>query len=186
LSQLQGVDFSGANITAADLRGAAVWRTVPPTGDKLRLADTSNISVRPLDTIETRALADEIAKIDSHTLRARLAEGLAAILEGANSQKWAGSPNEKRWQELAGASQSATDGFNELITEYLSKLMCRLRWSNGSVATGIAKRAQAEAFKGDLLAIYDRLKTVECPASKTIARRVLEDLASRADNVRGQ
>jgi uncharacterized protein YjbI with pentapeptide repeats len=186
LSELQGVDFSGANMTAADLRGATVWQTVPPTGDKLRLADTSHIFVRPLNAAESGALADEIAKIDNRALRARLAEGVATILDGTNSQDWAGSPNKKRWQDLTAASESTADGFYKSITEYLDKLMCRVRWSNGSVATGIAKRARSEAFRGNSLAIYERLKGTDCPASKTIPRRVLEDLASRADDVRGQ
>ena len=71
------------------------------------------------------------------------------------------------------------------LTDYLAKLQCKARWSNGSVATGIARRAQTQQFRGDLVAIYDRLKAEDCPASKTVPPKTLRDLGAAADAARG-
>ena len=42
--------------------------------------------------------------------------------------------------------------------------MCSARWSNGAVATGIARRAVTAQFRGDVVAVYDSLKAQSCPA----------------------
>ena len=69
--------------------------------------------------------------------------------------------------------------------DYLVQLFCRPRWSNGAVATGIARRAQRREFRGDLLQVHARLKGSACPASKTVAPKVLRDLATAADVAQG-
>jgi hypothetical protein len=63
--------------------------------------------------------------------------------------------------------------------------MFRSRWSNGGVATGIAKRAQAPEFRGDMLVLHDRLKAADCPASKTVSIKPMQELTLAVDNVRG-
>ncbi len=63
--------------------------------------------------------------------------------------------------------------------------MCKPRWSNGSVATGIARRAQAQQFRGDLVAIYDRLKADALPGLEDHSPEDPEDLSAAADLARG-
>ena len=70
------------------------------------------------------------------------------------------------------------------LTDYLARTMCLARWGDGALATGIARRAQRQQFRGDLVAIADKLKTGDCPASKAALPRVLRDLASAADAAR--
>ena len=70
------------------------------------------------------------------------------------------------------------------LTDYLAKLQCKSRWSNGSVATGVARRAAEQRFRGDIVAIFDRLKADDCPASKTVSP-IFRDLGAAADLARG-
>ena len=60
-----------------------------------------------------------------------------------------------------------------------------MRWANGSVATGLAKRAQGLEFRGDTAALYDRLKADDCPSAKTMSQRALRSLATAVDVQRG-
>ena len=57
------------------------------------------------------------------------------------------------------------------LTTYLTKLMCSARWSNGAIATGIARRAVTAQFRGDVVAVYDKLKASACPAATQRRRR---------------
>jgi hypothetical protein len=63
-------------------------------------------------------------------------------------------------------------------------MMCSARWSNGSVATGVARRAVAQQFRGDVVALYDGLKSNTCPASAKMPSKVLRDLSSAAETAR--
>ena len=70
------------------------------------------------------------------------------------------------------------------LTTYLTKLMCSARWSNGAVATGIARRAVTAQFRGDVVAVYDTLKASSCPASSQAPPKVMKDLSAAAETVR--
>jgi hypothetical protein len=64
--------------------------------------------------------------------------------------------------------------------------MCSARWSNGSIATGVARRAVAQEFRGDVVAVYDGLRTDACPASSKALPSVMRDLSSMAEWARNQ
>ena len=59
--------------------------------------------------------------------------------------------------------------------------MCRSRFVNGAVAAGVARRAMATGFQGDLPALYVRLKGTDCPATPAMSQRLMRDLATAAD-----
>jgi hypothetical protein len=185
-AKLQGADLTRAKLNAADLRGARIWMTQPAGDDALALADLSQVTVAPLDDIEAARLK---AIIDRHVgarLQGRMREGLAAIMNPADSQKWKGSPEAQKWQsQQALANGAAGDGYKTTLSEYLARLVCKARWSSGAVATGVAKRALGQAFRGDMVAVYDRLRSKECPAAETVSRKTLRDLANQVDIVRG-
>jgi hypothetical protein len=127
-----------------------------------------------------------LERIVSRRIRARVTEAFAPLLDPAATAAWAQSPDLYAWQSLiASSTQPSTDLYKPRITEYLMRLQCKPRWSNGSVATGVARRAQAQQFRGDLIAIYDRLKADDCPASKTVLPKTLKDLSAAADLARG-
>jgi hypothetical protein len=99
--------------------------------------------------------------------------------------KWVSDPEIAQWQSFAAASAVLQpEPFKFQLTEFLTKLQCKARWGNGSVATGIARRAQGLQFRGDVVAIYDRLNAEDCPSSKLVPAKILRDLAGAADAAR--
>jgi hypothetical protein len=84
----------------------------------------------------------------------------------------------------AGAAGLA-DNYRTRLTEHLARLACKVRWGNGSVAAGVVRRALRPDFKGDMPALYDRLKADDCPAARTLSRPALRSLATAADLARG-
>jgi hypothetical protein len=64
-------------------------------------------------------------------------------------------------------------------------MACRPRFADGSVAAGVVRRATAPAFKGDPLAVADRLKAADCAVSKTLPPLALLELAAAVEGARG-
>jgi hypothetical protein len=62
--------------------------------------------------------------------------------------------------------------------------MCSARWSNGAIATGIARRAVTAQFRGDVVAVYDNLKASTCPAATQAPPKVMKDLSAAAETAR--
>lgn len=184
-AKLQGADLTGARIAGADMRMAAIWMTEPPLEDRLGMADLSDASIRPLDEGDVAALTRVIARIDQPRLKAQLADSLAPVMNIAESRKWASTPALRGWQGLVTSSVAAQgDGYREKLTDYLAGAMCRPRWSSGAVATGVARRAQGQLFRGDPVALYVRLKAEACVPGKSVPSRVMSGLASAADSAR--
>lgn len=185
-AKLQGADLSRARLTAADLRDAAVWMSSPGADEALGLADLSQIVVKPLDAMEVARLKGSIDKIVAGPLQSQMREGLAGIMNIADSQKWSGSMAALKWRsQQALASGAGGERYKGLLTEQLARLMCRTRWSSGAVATGVAKRALGQTFRGDIGVIYDRLRSSECPAAESVSRKTLRDLADQVEIARG-
>jgi uncharacterized protein YjbI with pentapeptide repeats len=184
-SKLHGADLSGAKLQAADLSEAEVWRTTPPASESALLTDMSRLAIKPLEELETAGLKAVLARLDDQDLKARLLERLTPLLDEAQAATWA-SPDQQTWSSLAKASEGAGDGYKTRLTEYLAGLMCKPRWANGSVATGIARRAQGMGFKGDVAGLYDRLKGADCPPGRAVPAAVMSGLGAAADAARGQ
>jgi uncharacterized protein YjbI with pentapeptide repeats len=158
-AKLQGTDMSGMKMAGTDLRGATIWKTLPPEWDASGLTDLSDFTIRPMDEAEQAALQRTVDRIGDDDMRARAKEAMAPLTDaGAN---WTGSSDQQRWQSWAGASPPPpAANYKYDLTTYLTKLMCSTRWSNGSVATGIARRALAQEFRGDVIAVHDGLRTI--------------------------
>ncbi|HEX2843468.1 pentapeptide repeat-containing protein [Hyphomicrobium sp.] len=185
-SSLFGADMIGATIAGADLREAKVWKTVPPQADADGFADLSGLSMTGMTEADVSELKGSVERILSRRVKARLAEQIAPLTNLPELANWASSPEYAQWQSLiAAGSQTYPDIYKPRITDYLMRLACRPRWSNGAIATGVARRAQRQEFRGDLVAIYDRLRADDCPASKAITPKTLKDLSAAADIARG-
>jgi hypothetical protein len=183
---LYGADLANATITAADLRGARVWMTKAPNADPDAIADASDIVLAPLSESETATLKGALERIVSRRIRARVAESFEPLMDPARMAGWAQSRDMADWQSLvASLTQPSTEIYGPRLTSHLMRLQCKPRWSNGSVATGIARRAQGQQFRGDLVMIYNRLKSSDCPASTTVLPKALRDLSSAVDLARG-
>jgi hypothetical protein len=112
---------------------------------------------------------------------------MARLSDGAQNGAWASSPDQQLWQALAKAAEGlATDDYRGRLTEYLARLVCRARFADGAVAAGVARRAMAPGFKGDMPALYVRFKSAECAASASMSPRLVRELAVAADAARGQ
>ena len=187
MARLVGADLAGAKMQGTDLTRTMVWRTTPPGGENVAFADLAQISIQPPGPPELAAMKASIDRIEDGPLRARLAEGLGPLMDPARNAAWAASPDQQLWQGFVTTTDPAgADGYKSRITDYLSRLMCRSRFASGAVATGVARRAMAPGFKGDMPAIHDRLKAADCPASAVMTRRVMRDLATATEASRGQ
>ncbi|MFM9937944.1 MAG: pentapeptide repeat-containing protein [Hyphomicrobiaceae bacterium] len=187
-AKLQGADMRGAKLRAATLREASVWMTAPPDRESLQLTDMADLSVRPLDESDISDLKELLHKIADERLRRQVGETMTALMAPEARRSWSSSPaDQQTWTSLAQVSTaSLADGHKPRLTDFLSELACKTRWQNGGVATGIAKRALGIEFKGDVIALNDRLNADSCPASKTIPRRIMRSLATAVDIARGK
>ncbi len=193
-ARLEGADMTGVRIAGADLRGVTVWMTVPPEWNPAGLTDISDIAVKAPDEGQLAELKGKIQGIANDEVRVRAAEAVATLLGGGAN--WAGSPEQQRWQSLTNAPApqpvvtgaipglAPTDTYKSDLTTYLTKMMCSARWSNGAVATGVARRAVAQQFRGDVVAVYDGLQSKACPASAKMPSKVMRDLSSAAETAR--
>ena len=152
-----GADMSGAKLQGSDMRGAVVWRTLPPGGEAPAVADMAQIVLQPPsddELVGARCVAGAAAR----TARSRRGSPTAwlRLSDAAQNSAWGASTDQQAWQGLAKASETlpmptATRG---ALTEYLARFMCRPRFANGAVAAGVARRAMAPGFQGDMPALY--------------------------------
>lgn len=184
LAMLQGADLSGAEIKGTDFRGAGIWMTAPPQPDPTSLADfTGAVVVAPTDA-DTVALKSDLGRIERARLRQDVETALAPVFDPAKAQAWAGTTQSQQWQTVMNSSLANAYDYPDRLTDYLAKLMCKIRWASGSVATGIARRVKTEGFRGNMVLVYDRGRMDDCPASKTIDPDVLREWSVAADLAR--
>jgi uncharacterized protein YjbI with pentapeptide repeats len=184
-TRLAGADLTGAKLTASDLRLATVWQTLPPPAENLTLADMSELTIGPVIDPELSTLTTAVDHIDDIRIKRQVREALMPITDPAESKRWTGSAAQQTWQRYAAAQSLLPPEYKTTLTTHLVRLMCRSRWGNGAVATGITKRAQSPLFQGDILAVHDRLKAADCPASKTVAQKPFRELTLAVDTLRG-
>lgn len=208
--KLQGADLSRANVAAADFSGAFIWMTIPPESDKSELVDLNELSLRPLEEEEKQTLSAELASISSQALREQVQSLVAPLADANASAAWRNSPGRSSWNNLvlsatAGSvpqprpistaslgnretalPEAPADSYKSQVTMHLNDLICRMRWSNGSVATGVIIRAMAPQFRGDLTAIYSRLNRGDCDAAQAVPKDIFHDFALAADRALSQ
>jgi len=187
MARLIGTDLAGAKMQGADLTQTVVWRTTPPGGENAAFADMAQVKVQPPTPEALAAMKAGIDGLQDPALRARLGEGLAPFMDPARNATWATSTELQLWQGFTTTTDPAgPDAYKTRLTDYLMRLMCRTRFADGAVATGVARRAMAPGFKGDLPVIYNKLKAADCPAASAMNPRIMRDLAIATDAARGQ
>ncbi len=187
-TRLHAADMTGTNLTGADMRWAAVWMTPPTVAGRLTLADMSKVSIKPLSKLERETLEATLKSIVSDQLRGQVADSLKGILSSRASAAWATSDDAARWQSLAIAALPAnTPDYRSELTTYLETLACKARWSKGSVAQGVARRANGAQFAGNLSSLYLRLSSIEdCRPAEFIAPHLMQSMAAAVDARVGQ
>ncbi|MBU6379360.1 MAG: pentapeptide repeat-containing protein [Gammaproteobacteria bacterium] len=186
-TRLFNADFAGARVATTDWRGASVWQTTPPSGEGTALVDAGDLKLRAPDTLDASALREFVARIESRRLKERLQDGLVPIIKASTGgADWLATGDAQRWIAMQSIAAGAGDTFRQRLTESLARLACRARFSNGSVLTGVARRAQSEEFRGDLPALYVRLRAEECAAGKAVGQPLMRELGTAADIAQGQ
>lgn len=94
------------------------------------------------------------------------------------------APEAQKWQSLQ-TNVAATIGVQQGPADGLP----RAAYVQGPVeqrrrGDGAAKRAVGQYFRGDMPALFERLRSKECSASETVSRKVLRDLGNQVDIVR--
>jgi len=184
LAMLQGATLKDAVLKATDLRGAGVWLTVPGHTDPTGLTDYTGMVLSPVTDGDNVALKSDIGRIERARLRREVEAAVAPLFDASRVQGWSSSADQQVWQAQMTSSQAASYDYGDRLSDYLMKLMCRVRWSNGAVATGIARRSKTEGFRGNMVLIYDRNRADDCPSSKTIDPDVLREWGVAADLAR--
>jgi uncharacterized protein YjbI with pentapeptide repeats len=181
-AKLVGTDMTGMKMVGSDLRGAVVWMSPAPAWDSTGLTDLSELAVRAPDEAERTRLKAGMERIADADVRLR---GMEMVGQVEKDGAWTGSLDQQRWQSWVGASPPPPAlSYKTDITAYLTRLMCSARWSNGAIATGIARRAVAQQFRGDVVAVYDALKAPSCPASGQAPAKVMGELSAIAETAR--
>jgi uncharacterized protein YjbI with pentapeptide repeats len=183
-SKLSGADLSGAKTLATDFRGAVIWNTRAPDVDPLM--DVMPITVRVPDQLDVAALKDLLVRTTSQPLQRRMQEGLQPVLANRDGNAWSTSPDGQKWANIQANSTASAEGYKQRLTDALVKLACRAANSNGAVAVGVSKRSLRPSFKGDPAALFQRIKSADCPASRNIPARFLADHGQAVDIARGQ
>jgi uncharacterized protein YjbI with pentapeptide repeats len=182
-ARLYGADLRGAKLQAADLAGATVWRTVPPAGDSVVLADLANVLIKPPGKDDVEALKMVLARAEAQPAGERTA-GLAGLLGEADG--WAGSADVQTWANMLRASEAAmAEGFRTRLSEHLGRMACRARFADGAVAAGVVRRVVSQGYKGAPGIVADRLKA-NCPGARTLPPAALLDLAAPAEAAQAQ
>ena len=156
----EGADMTGANLSGADMREATVWMTLPPKSDQLKLADLGAINVVPMSENDRNLLKGTVGQISDPQLRRNVRDSLAKLLAVKQRTSWQQSNNAQIWQSLQTIERPGiVTEFASELTAHLIDLACKARWSNGSVAEGIARRALGRRFEGDLRTLFTSLTT---------------------------
>jgi uncharacterized protein YjbI with pentapeptide repeats len=182
-AKLLATDMTGTKMAGSDLRGAVIWMTQPPVWDSTGLSDFSELVVRAPDEAERAAVQASMARITDEDVHRRAMEVAGSL--GEKNAAWTGTIDQQRWQSWVGASPVPPAlNYKVDLTNYLSKLMCSARWSNGAIAPGIARRAVTAQFRGDVVAVYDNLRANTCPAATQAPPKVMKDLSAAAETAR--
>lgn len=215
-AKLHAAKLARAEIVATDMRGADVYLATPPAADPGDLADLSGLDFNPPSESDLARMETSLKAISNPATRAQVRDALAPLLNNsgeAQQPDWLSSDDARVWRAYAANSPEPGDNgvpaprpvttagpsgggpigsfagspaYRARLTDHLSTLICRPRWSNGSVATGVSRRARLPNFRGDLPAIYQRLQARDCPASANMSGRLMQDLSATADVLRSE
>lgn len=183
-TKLHGADLTSAAVSAADIRWAQVWMTSPPADTAVQDADLSETVAQPLDQGAITTLRATLRAIEDDRLRELVRESLSPLLDQIQSDKWRGSEAQRAWVRLVGQQTYSVGDtlYRETLTRRLSEIACRPRWVDGSVATGILRRAKTPNFRGDLQSIIAAIQSESCTPRSGVAPSIIKEALLAADS----
>ncbi|MEO0671989.1 MAG: pentapeptide repeat-containing protein [Pseudomonadota bacterium] len=186
-SKLQGANLTGANLVAVDLRWAEVWMTEPPNVEKTRLSDMSDVTIRPIPESRIGRIKAAVRRIPQKPVRDLVNGAIEPPMNIARSEKWRESDNHQLWRDIVlrrGTSRNL-ETYAPRLTSYLADLACRKRWQDGSVATGIVRRAGGQLFRGDLASLRTNMTAGACKSWEAVSPSVMQQFSTRLDESQG-
>ncbi len=205
-ANLQGADLGQSDVSAADFRHAKIWMTGPPASDPTGLVDLEGAVLKQMTKEDLTDLKALLKALGDGPLGKRIAEALKPLMTKGTKRAWIGSDDAIQWQSMLGriavssaptpvpvanpiadreadalpieTTGATTQSYKIKLTGYLTTLMCRPQWADGAIATGVARRAQGQKFQGDLVAIYHKLLSESCPASKSVSPELIQELST--------
>ncbi|MEZ5924860.1 MAG: pentapeptide repeat-containing protein [Hyphomicrobiaceae bacterium] len=180
-AKLQGADFSNASLVGADLTNAVVWLADAPETSKTVSADLASMKIRPPEVAELDAIGAAIDGIEVRKIRERVDRSLASLKAAAESQDWLTSDAGRAWSALRASSDTTSLAYRQELTEFLSGYACLAKFADGSVATGIVRRALATNFRGDVMTLNRRLTAAACLGGKIVTADLMLKLAAAAE-----
>ncbi len=186
-AKLYGADMRGARLQAADLAGAGLWRTVPPAGDAVVLADIANIVLKAPGKDDIEALKALVESLEAALPAGERTAGLGGLLKELGEGGWMGSADGQTWSGLLRSSEAAmADGYPVRLAEHLARMACRPRSERSAVAVGVVARVASPSFKGDPAVVADRLKAADCAGAKDLPPSAVVRLGTAAEGAKGR
>lgn len=178
-AKLHGADLTGAELPAADLRFTEIWMTAPPPADALSQADLTSATLAPPSPSDISQLKSAITRIEDRSLRDLVRESLRPLFETVAVDRWRNDANFDAWRSLIANRDIPLDDatYRTDLSDHLTGLACQRRWSDGSVATGVVKRALGQNFRGEPRSIYRRLSSDRCPPGAKVATNLMDEMS---------
>ncbi len=180
-AKLHGADFSNASMRGTDLTNAVIWASDSPPPGKMLAADLQSLKIKPPETAELAAIGTAIDAIRARKIRERVDKSLAALTQMSGTDEWLEGPEGSAWQALKTGGVASTDVYRQQLTEFLSDFACLARYADGSVATGVVRRALATNFRGDVVVLNRRLADAGCHGGKVLTGELVLKLATAAE-----
>lgn len=182
-AKLHGADFSNASLRGADLTNAVIWAADAPAPAKAISADLGTLKIKPPETAELAAVGTAIDGISTRKIRERVDKVLTTLKGESGPDEWLQSENGLAWQRLKTDGVLPAETYREQLTDFLSELACLARYADGSVATGVVRRALATNFRGDVVILSRRLAETGCHGGKVLTGDLVLKLATAAEAV---
>lgn len=175
-AKLQAADLAQSSVNGADFRGTLIWLTSAPQNDTTATSSYSGIDISPPGEPEAADLSKAIDKIGNSTAAEHVRRQLARLIDGTENGTWPSSAAMAQWTALSSrdADGSAADQPPRL-TAYLGDLMCKSRWHDANIASGVIRRARTPQFQGDRSLILARIQSPDCPAAAELPAEILRD-----------
>lgn len=194
---LHGAELTGALLRAADLRGTSIWLTSVPPTERLRLADLEKVEL----SLPNGELADvvkrAIARVDTalapttvdprtrDIAKRQIRDRLERLVEPGQGGRWQQGPDLAGWR-LAVATPLGETYKAQITAFLLNDMACRKRFGSGAVASGVARRAADDGFRGDRLQVLAGLQQASCTPATRVSRDIMKALEENADEDRAK
>lgn len=205
-ARLFAADLTGARVRAASLKEGQVWLARIPEGAESALADFSGLDAKTPPQAEREALARSLplaVAVDREDMIGRLRAtdgdatsatawgGLVRASEDETARaatvigslvptggRINGAESQPPTIQAGGlAAQLRISDRRARLTRHLADLACHPRAGDGTVATGIVRRALGPGFNADPGALLESFRRPECAGGRAVPAAVLERLA---------